>query len=157
MVWPVIGAVVGGMMANKSAKADRAANERMNEQNNQYLNAAMPYINTNLGNVSSAYDDMIAKGPYQGSFNAGPNQMMTDSNAQLYGMGNTLVDRGNTMYNAGINYAAPGMSFGNNANDLYNQFTGMSNTMQNRVGQFDALANDQRNLANDYSNIRWHR
>lgn len=154
MVWPVIGAVVGGMMANSAAKKQASAIDRANDQNNQYLNAAMPYINTNLGNVSGYYDDMIAKGPYQGSFYAGPNSMQTGANTAMYNLGNNLVDRGNSMYNTGVNYAAPGMNFGNNANSLYNQFTGMSGDFKNRVGQFDALANNQMNLANDYSNIR---
>ena len=154
MVWPVIGAVVGGMMANSAAKKQANAIDKANEQNNQYLNAAMPYINTNLGNVSGYYDDMIAKGPYQGSFYAGPNEMQTGANTSMYNLGNNLVDRGNSMYNMGSNYAAPGMNFGNNANSLYNQFTGMSGDFKNRVGQFDSLANNQMNLANDYSNIR---
>ncbi len=69
MAWVVIGsAVVGGIAANSAAKKNAAAIDRANEQNNQYLNAAMPYINTNLGNVSGYYNDMIAKGPYQGTF-----------------------------------------------------------------------------------------
>lgn len=155
MAWIVIGStVVGGIMANSAAKKQANAIDKANEQNNQYLNAAMPYINTNLGNVSSYYDGMIAKGPYQGSFYAGPNTMQTGANTSMYNLGNNLVDRGNSMYNMGSNYAAPGMNFGNNANSLYNQFTGMSGDFNNRVGQFDALANNQMNLANDYSNIR---
>jgi len=155
MAWVVIGsAVVGGIAANSAAKKNAAAMDRANEQNNQYLNAAMPYINTNLGNVSGYYDDMIAKGPYQGDFYAQPNTMQTGANTQLYNLGNNLVDRGNSMYQDGINYAAPGMNFGNNANSLYNKFTGMAGDFTNRVGQFDALANNQMNLANDYSNIR---
>lgn len=155
MAWIVIGStVVGGIMANNAANKQSKAINKANEQNNQYLNAAMPYIEGNLGNVSGYYNDMIAKGPYQGSFYAGPNTMQTGANNQLYNLGNNLVDRGNGMYQDGVNYAAPGANFGNNANSLYNQFTGMSGDFQNRVGQFDSLANNQMNLANDYSNIR---
>jgi hypothetical protein len=155
MAWIVIGStVVGGMMANSAAKKQANAIDKANEQNNQYLNAAMPYINTNLDNVSGYYNDMITKGPYQGSFYAGPNTMQTGANNQLYNLGNNLIDRGDSTYNMGVNYAAPGMNFGNNANSLYNQFTGMSGDFTNRVGQIDALANNQMNLANDYSNIR---
>lgn len=109
----IAGAVIGGIMANKGAKDDRAAMERANAQNNQYLNAAMPYIKDNMGNVSGFYDDMISKGPYQGDFYQGPNNMQTDMINSMYGSGTDIMN------------ASKG--FANNTGDLYNRFTGMAN------------------------------
>lgn len=116
----IIGAVAGSLLGNKSAEADRAATERMNAQNNQYLNAAMPYIKSNMSDVSDMYKDMIARGPYQGEFYAGPNDMQTTANTALYNMGTANMGTGqNLMDQAG--------GFANNANSLFGQYSGMVN------------------------------
>lgn len=154
MVWPLIAAVVGGAMANSAANKQSAAITKANEQNNQYLNAVMPYVTENIGNVKGSYENMLTQGPYTGGFYAGPNSMMTNGNNMLYNTGSSVNGRGNDMYNMGMSMANTGINFGNNANDLYGKFSNMSGDFQNRVGQFDALANNQNNLANDYSNIR---
>jgi hypothetical protein len=113
-VWgQIAGAVIGGVLGNKGAKDDRAAMERANAQNNQYLNAAMPYIKDNMSDVSGFYDDMISKGPYQGDFFAGPNNMQTDMINSMYGSGTDIMN------------ASRG--FANNTGDLYSRFTNMSN------------------------------
>lgn len=120
MVWQLVGALAGGALANSSAKADRAAQERMNAQNNQYLNAAMPYISSNMGNVSSMYNDMIARGPYQGEFYAGPNDMQTTANDALYNMGMSNMGTGQNLMNTAGGFA-------NNANSLFGQYSNMVN------------------------------
>jgi ABC-type oligopeptide transport system substrate-binding subunit len=72
---PVFASIVGGLMANSAAKKQANAINKANEQNNQYLNAAMPYIEDQLGSVSDMYKGMIEKGPYTGEYYAGPNTM----------------------------------------------------------------------------------
>ena len=120
MVWQLVGALAGGALANSSAKADRASQERMNEQNNAYLNAAMPYIKTNIGNVSSMYNDMLAKGHYQGDFYAGPNDMQIAANNAMYDMGMANMGTGKDLMNSAGGFA-------NNANRLFGQYSDMVN------------------------------
>jgi len=120
MVGQLVVALAGRAVANSSAKADRSAQERMNDQNNQYINAAMPYIKTNMGNVSGMYDDMIARGPYQGEFYAGPNDMQTTANNALYNMGMSNMGTGQNLMNTAGGFA-------NNANSLFGQYSGMVN------------------------------
>lgn len=109
----VAGAVLGGVLGNKGAKADRAAVERANAQNNQYINAAMPYIKDQLGDVSGFYNDMINKGAYQGDFYAGANDMQNKAIDAMYGSGTDIMN------------ASRG--FANNTGDLYGRFTDMAN------------------------------
>ena len=116
----ILGTIAGGLLANKGAKADRAALERVNDQNNQYINAAMPYIRGQLGNVGGFYNDMIARGPYQGEFYAGPNDMQTTANDALYNMGMSNMGTGQNLMNTAGGFA-------NNANSLFGQYSNMVN------------------------------
>lgn len=119
MVWQLLGAVAGGMMAKSAAKKQAAAMDRANEQNNQYLNAAMPYIKDQLGNVSGMYGDMMEKGPYTGAYYAGPNDMQTKANNAMYGMGmNNMTYGQNLMNQAG--------GFAGNASSLFDQYSSMA-------------------------------
>lgn len=120
MAWVVIGsAVVGGIAANSAAKKNAAAIDRANEQNNQYINAAMPYIEDQLGNVSGFYNDMMEKGPYTGAYYAGPNDMQTAANNAMYGMGmNNMTYGQNLMNQAG--------GFAGNASSLFDQYSSMA-------------------------------
>lgn len=111
----IIGGALGLMGANKQAKAI----DNANAQNNQYLNAAMPYIQDQLGNVSGFYNEMMEKGPYQGSYYAGPNTMQTNANNAMYGMGmNNMTYGQNLMNQAG--------GFANNASSLFDQYSSMA-------------------------------
>ena len=114
MVWPqILGSIGGALIANKGARDDREAIAKANEQNNQYINAAMPYIKDQLGNVTGFYNDMINKGAYQGDFYAGANDMQKNAINAMYGTGTDIMN------------ASGG--FANNAGDLYGQFTNMAN------------------------------
>ena len=147
MVWPVIGAVVGGLMANKSAKADRASNERMNEANMAGFRQYEPYVDAGLSGGQGALNDVLAGGYYQGQTLAGPNDMQTTANNAMYnfGTGNMATGQNMMSQNAG---------FGNNAQDLYNQFTGLGNQIAGRTGQFDDMYSKNIGLADDYRGNR---
>ena len=136
MVVPIIAAMVGGVMANKAAKTQANAIDRANEQNNQYLNAAMPYIEDNMANVSGS---MQAMRPYTGETYAAPNQIQNAANQSLY-------DFGQNQMNVGQNLMSQNANFGQNAQSLYDQFTGFGN-------QFNDLYNQNLGLANQYSNL----
>lgn len=121
MAWVMIGsALIGGVMANSAAKKQASAINKANEQNNQYLNAAMPYVKDNLESVKGYYNDMLTAGPYQGSWYAGPNEMQTTANTSMYDLGMSNVT-------AGKNLMDQTSGFAGNANDLYSQFTALSN------------------------------
>lgn len=121
MAWVMIGsAVIGGVMANNAANKQSAAIDRANEQNNQYLNAVMPYIKDNIEGVKGSYQDMLAKGPYTGSWYAGPNNMQTAANGALYNMGMNNMSTGRNIMDQSSGFVG-------NANDLFSRFSGLAN------------------------------
>lgn len=135
MAWVMIGsAVIGGALANNAAKQQSKAISTANAQNNQYLNAVMPDIKENIGNVKGFYNDMLAKGPYQGDFYAGPNQMQTDAINSMYNVGNANV-------NFGTNLMNDASGFVGNASDLYSQYSNLANR-PDMMAQADQYAQD---------------
>ena len=121
MAWVIIGStVIGGVMANSAANKQSAAINKANEQNNQYLNAVMPYIKDNIEGVKGSYQDMLAQGPYTGSWYAGPNNMQTTANGAMYNMGMNNMSIGQNMMNQSSGFVG-------NASDLFSRFSDLSN------------------------------
>lgn len=116
---PIFASIVGGLMANSAAKKQANAINKANEQNNQYINAAMPYIKDQLGNVSGFYNDMMEKGPYTGAYYAGPNDMQTAANNAMYGFGMGNLGLGQDLMNQAGGFA-------DNASSLFDQYSSMA-------------------------------
>ena len=128
---PLIGGTLGYMGARRQAKSI----DKANAQNNQYLNAVMPYIQDNLGNVSGFYNDMRTAGPYQGGFYAGPNDMQTDANNALYNFGMDNMTTGKNLMDSTS-------GFGTNAGNLYNQFTSLADRPDMMANATDYATNN---------------
>jgi hypothetical protein len=129
MAWIMIGsAVIGGVAgiagANKQAKAQDAATQAQMAGFNQYK----PYVDANLAGGSSALDGVLSTGAYGGQTYAGPNQFQT-------GTANNMGNYGMDMQGSGAGMMNNTSGFGNNANQLFNQYQGMSQDAQrDRLG-----------------------
>lgn len=116
----IIGAVAGGLLANKGARDDSAAIDEANKKNNQYYDAAFPYVTGGMSGLKSAYDEMIARGPFDKDYYVGPSEEQIAANRALYGMGGDNMSRGENIMNTTGGFAG-------NATDLYNQFASAAN------------------------------
>ena len=116
----IIGAVAGGVLGNKGAKEDRANVDAANRANNRYYEAAFPYVSGAMSNLDSAYNDMVANGPFDKDYYVGPNEEQIATNRALYGFGGNNMTRGENIMNTTG-------GFGTNAADLYNQFSSAAN------------------------------
>ena len=134
-----LGPLLGGALGYMGARSQARAIDRANAQNNQYLNAVMPFIKDNLGNVSGFYNNMIEAGPYQGDFYAGPNDMQTTANDAMYNLGMGNMTTGQNLMDATS-------GFGSNASDLYDKFT-------NLADRPDMMANATEYATNNMSPI----
>ena len=120
----IIGGAMGLMGANKQAKAQDAATQAQMAGFNQYK----PYVDANLAGGSSALDGVLATGAYGGQTLAGPNQFQT-------GTANNMGNYGMGMQGSGAGMMNNTSGFGNNANQLFNQYQGMSQDAQrDRLG-----------------------
>jgi hypothetical protein len=70
--------------------------------------------------LKTAYDSMIANGPFNKDYYVGPNEEQLAANRALYGMGSDNMTRGENIMNTTGGFAG-------NATDLYNQFTSAAN------------------------------
>lgn len=121
---PLIGGALGLMGANKQAKAQDAATQAQMAGFNQYK----PYVDANLAGGSSALDGVLSTGAYGGQTYAGPNQFQT-------GTANNMGNYGMDMQGSGAGMMNNTSGFGNNANQLFNQYQGMSQDAQrDRLG-----------------------
>lgn len=116
----IIGAVAGGVLGNKGAKEDRANVDAANRANNRYYEPAFPYVSGGMEGLKSAYDSMIANGPFDKEYYVGPNDEQIATNRALYGMGGNNMTRGENIMNTTGGFAG-------NATDLYNQFASAAN------------------------------
>ena len=116
----IIGAVAGGVLGNKGAKEDRANVDAANRANNRYYEAAFPYVSGGMEGLKSAYDEMIARGPFDKDYYVGPSEEQIAANRALYGMGGDNMNRGENIMNTTGGFAG-------NATDLYNQFASAAN------------------------------
>ena len=143
----IIGAAVGGLFANSAAKKEAAAIDRTNEANMASFNQYKPYVDAALSGGQGAFNDALGGGYYQGQTLAGPNNMQTTAN-------NAMYDFGTGNMATGQNMMANNAGFGNNAQDLYNQFYGLGNQVAGRTGMFDDMYSKNIGLADDYRGSR---
>ena len=116
----IIGAVAGGILGNRGAKEDRANAAAANSSNNRYYEAAFPYVSGGMSGLKTAYDNMVARGPFDQNYYVGPNQKQIAANNALYDMGGGNMSRGDNIMNTTGGFAS-------NATDLYNQFAVAAN------------------------------
>ena len=115
----IIGGAMGLMGANKQAKSQDAATAAQMAGFNQYR----PYVDANLAGSSSALDGVLSTGAYGGQTLAGPNAFQTGTATNMGNIGGNLQNSGYDMMNNTS-------GFGNNANDLFNQYQGMADSAQ---------------------------
>ena len=116
----IIGAVAGGILGNRGAKEDRANAAAANSSNNRYYEAAFPYVSGGMSGLKTAYNNMVARGPFDQNYYVGPNQKQIAANNALYDMGGGNMSRGDNIMNTTGGFAS-------NATDLYNQFAVAAN------------------------------
>ena len=120
--------LVGGIMGKKGADSQAAAQDRATQAQMAGFNQYKPYVDANLAGGSSALDGVLATGAYGGQTYAGPNQFQT-------GTANNMGGYGMNMQNSGMGMMNNTGGFGNNANQLFNQYQGMSQDAQrDRLG-----------------------
>ena len=115
----LIGAGVGLYGANKASKAQDAATAASLAGFKQYE----PYVDANLTGSQAALGGVLETGAYGGQTLAGPNQFQTGTATNMGNIGGNLQNSGYGMMNANA-------GFGANANQLYNQFQGLSQKAQ---------------------------
>ena len=116
-------AVIGGIMGNKAAKEDRKNMKAMNDANMAGFKQYEPYVDQALSGGQDAFQGVLDAGYYQGPTYAGPNTFQTGTAGN---MGNIGLD----MQSGGYNMMANNAGFGANANNMYNQFQGLSDAAQ---------------------------
>jgi len=145
----IIGGAMGLMGANKQAKAQDKATAAQMAGFKQYE----PYVDANLAGSESALGGVLSAGAYNGQTYAGPNQFQTGTANTMGGIGTDMMSAGNSMMGSNN-------QFGNNFQDLYSQYQGMSQAAQgdrlgtamdyasaNTGGLVDAaMRDDRRNL-----------
>ena len=129
------GAIIGGAMGLMGANKQAKAMDNANAANMASFNMYRPYVQGNLGAADSALGGVLSTGAYQGDTLAGPNQYQTDT-------ANNMARIGNGMQNTGSDIMSQTTGFGQNANNLYNQYM----TMADDAGQ------DRMATAMDYAN-----
>ena len=129
------GAIIGGAMGLMGANKQAKAMDNANAANMASFNMYRPYVQGNLGAADTALGGVLATGAYQGDTLAGPNQYQTDT-------ANNMARIGNAMQNTGSNIMGQTTGFGQNANNLYNQYMGMA----------DSAGQDRMATAMDYAN-----
>lgn len=121
-------AAIGGIMGKKGADSQAAAQDRATQAQMAGFNQYKPYVDANLAGGSSALDGVLATGAYGGQTLAGPNQFQT-------GTANNMGGYGMNMQGSGAGMMNNTSGFGNNANQLFNQYQGMSQDAQrDRLG-----------------------
>tara|TARA_Y100000287_G_C14190145_1_gene339771 strand:- start:9 stop:1043 length:1035 start_codon:yes stop_codon:yes gene_type:complete len=129
------GAIIGGAMGLMGANKQAKAMDNANAANMASFNMYRPYVEGNLGAADAALGGVLSKGSYQGETLAGPNEFNM-------GTANNMGRIGNVMQNTGSNIMGQTTGFGQNANDLYNQYIGMA----------DSAGQDRMATAMDYAN-----
>ena len=129
------GAIIGGAMGLMGANKQAKAMDNANAANMASFNMYRPYVESNLGAADSALGGVLSQGSYQGDTLAGPNQFSVNT-------ANNMGRIGNVMQNTGSNIMGQTTGFGQNANDLYNQYIGMA----------DSAGQDRMATAMDYAN-----
>ena len=129
------GAIIGGAMGLMGANKQAKAMDRANAANMASFNMYRPYVEGNLGAADTALGGVLSQGSYQGDTLAGPNQFSVDT-------ANNMGRIGNAMQNTGSNIMGQTTGFGQNANNLYNQYMGMA----------DSAGQDRMATAMDYAN-----
>ena len=115
----LIGAGVGLYGANKASKAQDAATAASLAGFKQYE----PYVDANLSGSQAALGGVLETGAYGGQTLAAPNDFQTGTATNMGNIGGNLQNSGYGMMNANA-------GFGANANQLYNQFQGLSQKAQ---------------------------
>ena len=133
------GAIIGGAMGLMGANKQAKAMDNANAANMASFNMYRPYVESNLGAADSALGGVLSQGSYQGDTLAGPNQFSVNT-------ANNMGRIGNVMQNTGSNIMGQTTGFGQNANDLYNQYIGMA----------DSAGQDRMATAMDYANNNVH-
>lgn len=129
------GAIIGGAMGLMGANKQAKAMDNANAANMASFNMYRPYVESNLGAADAALGGVLSQGSYQGDTLAGPNQFSVNT-------ANNMGRIGNVMQNTGSNIMGQTTGFGQNANDLYNQYIGMA----------DSAGQDRMATAMDYAN-----
>ena len=129
------GAIIGGAMGLMGANKQAKAMDNANAANMASFNMYRPYVESKLGAADSALGGVLSQGSYQGDTLAGPNQFSVNT-------ANNMGRIGNVMQNTGSNIMGQTTGFGQNANDLYNQYIGMA----------DSAGQDRMATAMDYAN-----
>lgn len=116
---PLIGGALGLMGANKASKAQDAATAASLASFKQYE----PYVDANLSGSQAALGGVLETGAYGGQTLAAPNDFQTGTATNMGNIGGNLQTSGYDMMNTNA-------GFGTNANQLYNQFQGLSQNAQ---------------------------
>lgn len=129
MSWVAIGgAVIGGVSGFMGSKNQKKAQDAANAANMASFNQYKPYVDNNLKGGEGALNNVLEAGAYQGQTYAGANDFQT-------GTANTMGNYGTNMMNSGNAMMGNTSGFGNNANQLYGQYQGMSEAaQQDRLG-----------------------
>jgi hypothetical protein len=128
----LIGAGVGLYGANKASKSQDAATAASLAGFKQYE----PYVDANLSGSQAALGGVLETGAYGGQTLAGPNDFQTGTATNMGNIGGNLQNSGYAMMNTNA-------GFGTNANQLYNQFQGLSqNAQRDRLSSANQYAMD---------------
>jgi len=152
----VLGAGVGLYNANKQGRATDTANENNMASYNQYR----PYVDAGLAGGSTAFNNTLNTGAYQGDTYAGPNQYQTNVIDKMGSAGSAMVNNGYNMYENNSAFGTNSrdlynrnMALGAQSQDLYGQGAGLAGQNQDLYGQNQSLYNQNQGIYNQFQTL----
>lgn len=122
------GAIIGAGASLLGSKMQSKAQDKANAANMASFNQYKPYVDANLKGSEAALGGVLNTGAYTGDTYAGANDFQLNT-------ANTMGNYGTNMMNSGNAMMGNTAGFGNNANQLYGQYQGMSEAaQQDRLG-----------------------